>query len=164
LDVAVRVHAGLVLDGLGQVAPEDVGDVLAAGLDQPDDDVDDRQGQELGVTVLDAEGLADDRVAAADDDVDGGADEELRHDVGQLVDDAEGDRGPGRAAVAAGVVPQADQRGPGVRGGAGLRHELGDLGVLGVLGALVGRWGVVGGGDRVRVGWGGGVPAATHGG
>ena len=75
--------------------------------------------EELVEPVLDAEDPGDDRVVGPHDDVDGGADEQLGHDVGELVDHAGGDGGDEGAAVAAGVPPQADER-----GGAGVRGDV----------------------------------------
>ena len=86
LDVVVGLDPQVVLDALRQAAPQHVGDVLRERLDDPDDDVDDREPAELRVAGLDAEQLADERRVAADDDVDRRADEQLGHDVGDLVD------------------------------------------------------------------------------
>ena len=114
LDVAVGVHAGLVLDGLRQVPPQDLGDVVGERLDDPHADVDGGEHDELLEPVLDAEDPGDDRVVPPHDDVHRRADEQLGHDVGQLVDDAGGDGGHHRAAVPSGVRPQADEGGGGV--------------------------------------------------
>ena len=103
LDVVVGLDAQVVLDALGQAAPQHAGDVLAERLDHPHHGVDDGQPAELGEAGLDAEHLADERRVAADDDVDGGADQQLGDDVGDLVDGRGDDRT--HEACAVGVVP-----------------------------------------------------------
>ena len=115
---AFNFHPGLVLDGLRQIPPQDLGGVVGQRFDDPHADVDGGEDEELLEAVLDPEGLGDDRVLGADDDVDRGADEQLGDDVGQLVGDARGDGGDDRRAVTAGVAPQADERG-GVEVGPG---------------------------------------------
>ena len=62
LHVAVGVHAGLVLDGLRQVAPQQLGHVVGHRLDHPHDDVDQRQHDELVEPVLHPEHAGDQRL------------------------------------------------------------------------------------------------------
>jgi hypothetical protein len=113
----IGVHARLVLDRLRQVAPQQVADVLRPGLDQPHDHVDGGQHEQLGVPVLDAEHPAHDRVVAPHDDVHRSPDEQLGHDVGQLVHDAERDGRDDGPPVPPGVTPQPhERRGGGVVG------------------------------------------------
>ena len=110
LDVLVGVHAGLVLDRLGQVAPEQLGDEVGDRLDDPHADVDRGEDEQLVEPVLDPEDPRDDRLLGPHDHVDCGADQELGHDVGKLVEHAEGhgrDDGP---PMPAGVAPQPHQR------------------------------------------------------
>ena len=110
LDVVVGLHAQVVLHPLGKTAPQHGGDVLARGLDDPDDGVDPGQPRQLGVARVDAEQVGDDRVVAAHHDVDRRTDEQLGGHVGDLVEHRH-DHRPGEAgAVAAVAVPQRAQR------------------------------------------------------
>ena len=119
LRVLVGVEAQVVLHRLGQAAEHDGGDVLARGLDDPDDGIRHGQPDELRVPRLDAEQLGDERVCPAHDDVDGRADEQLGHHVRELVDrrDDDGEHEP--HAVPAVARPQGGE-GPGGDGGGGL--------------------------------------------
>ena len=103
LDVVVGLDPQVVLDALGQAAPQHAGDVLAERLDHPHDGVDDREPAQLGEARLDAEHLADEGAVAAHDDVHRGADQQLGHDVGDLVD-RRGDDGADEPRPV-GVVP-----------------------------------------------------------
>ena len=119
-ELDIRGGPEVVLDALGQAAPQHARDVLAEGLHDPDDGVDYGEPAELGVAGLDSEHLADERRVTADDDVDGGTDEQLGDDVGELVhgrdDDGHGEAGP----VPAVPVPEGAQRAR--RGGGGRAH------------------------------------------
>ena len=121
LDVVVGLDAQVVLDALGQAAPQHAGDVLAERLHDPHDRVDDREPAELGEAGLDAEHLADEGRVAAHDDVDRGADEQLGDDVGDLVDRRGDDRADEPRTVGVVAPPELTQRldGRGVGGGGG---------------------------------------------
>ena len=127
LDVVVRLDAQVVLDALGEAAPQHAGDVLAHRLDEPHHGVDHGQPAELGEARLDAEHLADEGRVAAHDDVDGRTDEELGHDVGDLVDRRGRDGADEPRAVGAVSAPEGSQRLDGVGAdGLGHPHRLGD--------------------------------------
>ncbi len=127
LDVVVRLHAQVVLDALGEAAPQDAGDVLAHRLDEPHHGVDHGQPAELGEARLDAEHLADEGRVAAHDDVDGRTDEELGDDVGHLVDRRGRDGADEPGAVGPVSAPEVSQRLDGIGAdGLGHPHRLGE--------------------------------------
>jgi len=91
----------LVLDALGEIAPEQRGGVLEGRLQRPDDAGHDGQGDHLVHGVGDPE-AGHDRLIATHDDVDGGADQEGRCEVEDLVEHRAGRRQPHPPPVAPG--------------------------------------------------------------
>ena len=109
--MGVGVHARLVLDRLGQVAPGELVAPLGRRLEQPDDGVDQRQGDELAPAAVDAGEVGDEGVVGVDDHVDRGADQDLREDVEDLVEHRQRRRQDDLRPVARRVAPEPEEGG-----------------------------------------------------
>ncbi len=108
LDVVVGVYAEVVLDGLGEVAPGDLIEVLEGGFEYPNSDGDAREDEELGARILNAE-FGEERILLLNDDIDGGTDQERRGEVEEFVENGVEGGKHHRTAVRDGVVPEAGE-------------------------------------------------------
>ena len=119
LRVGVGVQAQVVLDRLGEATEEHGSHVLARRLDDPHDGIDHGEPHELGVARLHPQHPGHERVGAAHHHVDRRTDEQLRHDVGELVDARDRDREHESPAISAVARPEGGER-PGGEGGRGV--------------------------------------------
>jgi hypothetical protein len=107
--MAVDVHAQVVLQRLGEIAPRHLVEVLEEALADPDERGEAGQEVDLGHDVGDAE-AAQPRALAPDHDIDRDADQDLGQDVEQLVEDGVDDGETDAAAIRVRVPPQANDR------------------------------------------------------
>ena len=121
LGVLVGIQAHVGLEALGEVAPQDLVEVLEQRLAGPDKEGQDRQNEYLLLGRGEAEARHEARLLV-DHHVDGHADQDLGGDIEQLVDDRAGAGGEDAPAVAAGVAQQAHQRLEAAGGGRGGGH------------------------------------------
>ena len=86
LDVVVGIDSQIVLDGLGEVAPSDLVEVLEGRFEDPDKDRQPREDEELGAGILNAE-FGKERIFLRDDNIYRCADQDGRGEVEDFVED-----------------------------------------------------------------------------
>jgi len=97
-----------MLDGLGEVAPSDLVEVLEEGFEYPNDDRESREDEELGAGIFNAE-FGEERILLCNDNIDRRSDEQGRGEVEEFVEDGVEGCQNHRAAVRGGVVPEAGE-------------------------------------------------------
>ena len=108
LNMIVGIDTQIMLDGLGEVAPSDLEEILEEGFEYPNKDRKPRDDEELGAGIFNTE-LGEERIFLRDDDIYRCADQDGRGEVEEFVEDRiEGGEEHG-AAVRGGVTPEAGE-------------------------------------------------------